>query len=176
MNRYKQEALSKGKAAERSVAHIVKGSITSLSNGQLDDIDVVSKKGTYSVKDVKRKTKQLGIFAGLPMENKLFVSTNEEDCICGWLHTSKAEWFVFRVWMDGKDQLIFFSKEKALDYIKQNLASLKRTTLNNSSVTYNQKQNRKYDQSECIIIPLLNIKKDWTLNVDYWLHDYVKID
>lgn len=178
-----QQQLAKGRAAERSVAHIVQGIVTTVANGQNDDIDVIGRKYSkkdnewkdigYSVKDIKSMTKKLGNRAGLILENKLIDSRTNESML-GWAHTSKADWFVYRVWLNDKDQLLFVKKDFITQWTRDNINKCQRKTLGSYEAAANRASGRKYDTTENIILPLNVIMEDWELNKNYFLYDYIK--
>lgn len=148
-----------GLKAEALAAKQFNGVLTNNKEHQYADIDLFvkgkdNKERSISVKDQLWSSSKYG---AIQVELTL-CNTRNNKTIDGCFYSSKADYYFWRVSVDGKDSWLVIECCAMQQYVKENMASLKQWSTRPNTEERNRSYGRTYDRAMGVVLPINTIK------------------
>lgn len=144
-----------GFQAEKLAAQQFKGILTNKKEDQYKDIDlfVQGKDKEWRSVSVKDQLWSSGKYNSIQIELSL-TNTRTNQSIQGCFYTNQADYYFWRVSVDGVDSWLVVSCFAMKQYVKENIESLKTWNTTAKTEEKNRTYNRTYDRASGVVIPL----------------------
>lgn len=147
-----------GMAAEQIAAKQFSGVLTQKKEHQYKDIDlfVQGKDSEWKSVSVKDQLWSSGKYGGIQVELSL-TNTRNGSTIDGCFKSNEADFYFWRVSVDGKDSWLVVDCPSLKAYVEDNIASLKPWSTRPSTEEKNRAYNRTYDKASGVVIPVKDV-------------------